>query len=378
VAIFAKDGTVPNALAPIRTLSFGTLVILYARNARLQDYSKLVSLILIAGSIGMLLDTFFHPAQKWIPFPIQNAELITYIAGSHERSGRFGGFTYEAGVIAGMTSIFLLMNNAILFFKSLNRSLNISNRNKMLIYFSNLCGFGTFFLSKTKSGIFIIALSIIAMSLVIMFTKSGINRKVRQVSNRIIMALCLMIVIGFIVIKTTKYGAYFDQEINYLQIALSGGLNSSTGEGAGLATRIEETTLCFYSFLKHPLGGGVTDGRFFTEGSLNLISPTPEMIAFMIKGKYNGYKGAIFNMISQGGILSVAFLYYLFRSIKIVYTKNRYQASAAIAIMFIVAFIALGLSVELIPYIEMILLVIGMGFVLQRESNLPQNPVLHG
>jgi hypothetical protein len=366
VVMFANDGSIGNALYPIRTLSFGVLVMLFCRNARISDVVVVMAVVMVGGFTGLVLDHFRPPARSHLPFPIfseDNLEIMGELFLKHERRG---GFTFEAGVIGGVTSFFVILCTALFLILVGEPRLRVPFYCRPLLIAGIVLGLSSFGLIQTKSGLFVLVPAFITLGIGALFFGRRVAPSVQIVGVAIISIIALMLPITYFASQGTALGQYFEAEIDNIS-KLAGYGFMGKDDGSGLATRIEYAKLALTSLMSRPFGGGMTDGRFFTEFGISAIQPTAEMEAWFAIGRYNGYKGAIFNMLSFGGIISAIVLWKLMGCIVEHLSTLGKAGGAIVGPMIVVSLLFLGLTVELLPYIELIMLSIGIAWIVQRE-----------
>jgi hypothetical protein len=100
---------------------------------------------------------------------------------------------------------------------------------------------------------------------------------------------------------------------------------------------------------------------------MKYVEPTGEMEWFHNQGRYNGYKGAIFNLMGQGGVVAILLLIYLFRTIFRFLVMSGAAGGGAIASFLIAGILVLGFTVELLPYFEILMLVLGFACIVENQ-----------
>ena len=366
VVIFAHDGTLGDALYPIRTLTFGLLVMLFCKNARIKDVVILISVVMVGGFIGLLLDFCSPPARSHIPFPIFSAQNLDILELQFMRSERFGGFTFEAGAIGGITSFFIIVCTSLFLICVGEPRLRLPSYCHPLLIAMIVLGLSSFGLIQAKSGVFVLVPAFVTLGIGAIFFGHQVAPSVRSFVVAIISFIGLSLPIIYFASQGTALGQYVEAEIDNISKLVGYGF-TGIDYGSGLGTRFECAKLALTSLMTRPFGGGMTDGRFFTEFGISAIQPTAEMNAFFAIGRYNGYKGAIFNMLSFGGIISVIVLWKLMGCICEHLSTLGKAGGAIVGAMIVVSLLFLGLTVELLPYIELIMLSIGLAWIVQRE-----------
>jgi hypothetical protein len=359
IVLMDDDGNLNDATSPIKDLLWISVAVVASRKMPTNASLWLSSIVLIMSLIGLLLDIYAGPAQRWIPFAIQNEVLLDYAGGheGHVAYDRYGGFTYEAGVIGGMSAIFMLVNLILLLIdRSLQKRLfGMYDRGVALIGIA--CGVGITMLAKTKSAIAIIILSFALTALTsIIFSKNRV-KSIRLGAMAAFITISAVITLTFLARSSPSYNDYIENEYNHIIGAINGENRVELGEGAGLSSRIQGVLLLFNSVISHPLGGGVTLGEYFTNGSRENIIPTPEMLKFWNAGKYNTYYSFILNSISQGGIIAIAYILYILINLFMKFRNAEIINSNYYGILLAVAFLILGFNTELVPYVPMVIFV---------------------
>jgi hypothetical protein len=354
------NGTINNALWGIRSLGFCTIICGFIQVAKPKHYLMVFATTLVISSIGIVLDVVAGPAHNWIPFPIMDMDKYSYAGNKSVTSDRYGGFTYESGVLGGETSV--------IFAISLLASIGLTLRSKtsnffklpVSIFFPSLIITGLYpiivLLAKTKSSIAILAGSILAIGVSYLFIKRGSLKKSQVLVLSVISLFLLSIPLAIVALEKTTYGDYVREEIQNAEIVANIQQVQSVDKfaGGGLASRYEYLQLAIKSLPTSPFGGGYSNGQYFTRNGRGQIQPTPEMVQFWKNEMFNGYKSFLLNMLSQGGIISIIFLILLLRELSKQPPYLQFYAPGLVG-----AFLVLGATVELVPYIELIFLAIG-------------------
>ncbi|MBC8011659.1 MAG: hypothetical protein H7067_16365 [Burkholderiales bacterium] len=359
------DGSFSEALYGIRAMSLCVLVMIFATNVTLAGYTLLTSAVLFGGFVGMVIDTFRGPAWQKVPFPIFSEVQLMIMGEKHMTSERFGGFTFEAGVIGGMSAIFILLNVAILLLGLFDRRLRLPSLFQIITLGGIVCGLGAIYLSKTKSGLLVLAAGLIAMAIVIIFVRRGVPFWLKLAIWGGILGVVAVLPIGYRAVKNTGTGEYIEKEVQNFYLLFTRGFTRD--EGGGLQTRIESMKIAVYSLPFRPTGGGHTNGYFYAKPSLKYVQPTTEMEWFHNQGRYNGYKGALFNLLGQGGLFSLWILYVFSRCVGKGLIKSGAFGGAAIATLLITGILVLGVTVELLPYFELFMLMIGLAYIVDFQ-----------
>jgi hypothetical protein len=354
-----NDGSIENALSPLKDLLWITVAFIAVRNVSLKSYYWSTFIVLIISFIGLLLDTYAGPAQRWIPFSIQNETHLDYAGGyeAHDKVERYGGFTYEAGVLAGMSAIFIMMLPMLISGIFNSNKIRFSSLDRCVTIFAFISGLGIMLLTKTKSGISIIITSTFLYLLSsLLFIKSDISSYKRRI-NLLLIVLSIPIICYFTTVLSHGNRNYFQEEYDNILGAINGEHRADLGEGGGLTSRIQGLLLATYSFVQHPLGSGLTLCENYTNGSREKIEATPEMLNFWREGKYCTYYSYFAAFATHGGIFSLLFLLYLWHYLYRQYHKSKFVFLRMYGIIFMIAFIVLSINVELLPYIPMVVYV---------------------
>ncbi len=365
VVAFTGDGSYSEALYGIRAMSLCVLVMIFATNVTLSGFTLLSSVILGGGFVGMVIDAYRGPAWQKVPFPIFSEVQIMLMGERHMTSERFGGFTFEAGVIGGMSAIFILFNVSILLIGLWDMRLRMPSLFQLISGAGITLGLGAIYLSKTKAGLLIIVIGLLAMAIAMLFIRRGVPVWIKMILWGGIFAIFSSLPIAYKIVKNSATGEYIDKEISIFYLYFTRGFTRD--EGGGLQTRIESMKLALYGLPFRPTGAGHTNGYFYAKPVLQYIEPTTEMEWFHNQGRYNGYKGAIFNLIGQGGICAVMLLFYLGRAASRGFIKSSAIGGAAIFALLISGTIMLGFTVELLPYFEILMLLVGLAYIIDNQ-----------
>jgi len=365
VVAMTGDGSLSEALYGIRTMSLCILVMIFAVNVNLAGLTLLTSSILFGGVIGMLLDTFKGPAWQRVPFPIFSEVQVMLMGDRHLTSDRFGGFTFEAGVIGGMSGIFILINISILILGLWESRLRLPSLIQIIALLGIVCGLGSIYLSRTKSSLVILLVGFMVMAIAVVFVRRGIPLWSRFLLWGAIISLFASLPLAYRLTANTANGEYIEKELSNLYLLTSRGF--SREEGGGLQTRIQSAKIAVFGLLFRPMGAGYTNGYFYAQPVMKYVEPTTEMEWFHNQGRYNGYKGAIFNLMGQGGVVAILLLIYLFRTIFRFLVMSGAAGGGAIASFLIAGILVLGFTVELLPYFEILMLVLGFACIVENQ-----------
>lgn len=365
VVAFADDGSYSEALYGIRAMSLCILVMIFATNVTLSGFTLLSSAILFGGFVGMVIDAYRGPAWQKVPFPIFSEVQIMLMGERHMTSERFGGFTFEAGVIGGMSAIFMLLNLSILLLGLWDYRLRMPSLLQLISGVGVLCGLGAIYFSKTKSGLLILVVGLLAMAIAMIFVRRGVPIWAKLVLWGGVLAAFAAIPIAYRMVKNTASGEYIEKEISNIYLLVNRGF--ARDDGGGLQTRIESMKIAIYGLPFRPTGAGHTNGYFYAKPVLQYIEPTTEMEWFYNQGRYNGYKGAIFNLIGQGGVCAIILLVYLARLVHRGLVKSGALGGGAIAALLLSGVVMLGFTVELLPYFEILMLLVGLSYIVDQQ-----------
>ncbi len=227
----------------------------------------------------------------------------------------------------------------------------------------------TSYLCKTKSGIAVLGLGLLFFCVFLIIGRRVGPIWLRPVAGAFLAILLFGAPVGYRAISNTSMGQYLQVEMDNIYRLVTRGFDRT--EGFGLKTRIESMKLSLYSLPTRPWGGGITTGRYYTEHGLKAIEPTDEMEWFHNMGRFNGYKGAIWNVIGMAGLVGVYFLIVLYYKIWKGITRGGVLAGAPVAIMLLVALAALGVSAEMLPYVEIVMFVLGLATAVQNSLFTP-------
>jgi hypothetical protein len=283
------------------------------------------------------------------------------IGDRHLTSERFGGFTFEAGVIGGMSGIFIVVNLSILIMGLWDSRLRMPSIMQLISAVGIICGLGAIYLSRTKSGLIILVFGMIVMAFAMLFIKRGVPLWTKTILWGAIIAAFASFPVAYRITKNTANGEYIEKEVSNVYLLLNRGFTRE--EGGGLQTRIQSMKIAVYGLLFRPTGAGYTNGYFYAQPVMKYVEPTAEMEWFHNQGRYNGYKGAIFNLMGQGGVLAIILLVYLLKTICRGMVNSGAAGGGAIAALLVSGVVMLGFTVELLPYFEIIMLLVGLAYV---------------
>ncbi len=365
VVFFTGDGNLSEALYGIRAMSLCVLVMIFATNVTLSGFTLLSSAILFGGFVGMVIDAYRGPAWQKVPFPIFSEVQIMLMGERHMTSERFGGFTFEAGVIGGMSAIFILLNMSILLLGLWDLRLRMPSLLQLIAGGGIICGFGAIYLSKTKAGLIILVFGLFVMAIAMFFVRRGVPIWTKFVLWGAILAGFAALPVAYRLIKNTATGEYIEKEISNVYLLVTRGFTRD--EGGGLQTRIESMKIALYGLPFRPTGAGHTNGYFYAKPVLQYIEPTTEMEWFHNQGRYNGYKGAVFNLMGQGGVFAIMLLIYLARIVHRGLVRSGALGGGAISALLISGVLMLGFAVELLPFFEILMLLVGVAYIVDQQ-----------
>lgn len=356
---FTGEGSLNDALFGVKALSLSFVSLIFARRANLHYFVILMSVILVGCATGLVLNSKFTSIYTQIPFPIFSERDLLIRGASELTSERFGGFTYEAGVAGGMSAFFLLFLVAIAILFLSNPKLRAETLGVAPIGVAAVLAFGlTIYLSKTKSSLFIFLGALLVYSVYALF--AGKKAGAAWIKGSVIISFAIglfSLPVAANALKNTSMGEYINKEMDNIYLLVNRGFDRT--EGLGLNTRIECAKKAIYALPYRPTGGGHSGGLYYVGPILEKINSTPEMDFFHNQGVYDGYKGALFNIIGQGGVVSLFFLGYIWIGIYRQLTRTGLDGAGGAAVILIAGLLLLGLTVELLPYLEMTILAYG-------------------
>jgi hypothetical protein len=100
------------------------------------------------------------------------------------------------------------------------------------------------------------------------------------------------------------------------------------------------------------------------------VEISDEMEDFYREGRYMGFKGYIFDMIGYGGIVALIVLFLLLRGVYRAWSGCALMGAKPVAIGLVFGLLLLGLTVELLPYLEIVVLTGIAGLSVQRSVSL--------
>jgi hypothetical protein len=367
VVIFYDDGTVAESLYVLKNLAICSVVLVFSKSASKIAFLLLNSTVIVFSSCGLLLDVYAGPARDYVPFPIFRTEDLNMIR-SMQLQGRFGGFTFEASVAGGLVAIFILLNLALIargFSKSKNR---IARWAIVLAIFAIAFSFIALAVCHTKASLLILVS--VAVSYCI---SSAFDKNVRYLLVAPALGgLLVIVILSFSLIPNTpmksSFGEYITKEANNVKLLIEHDLDPN--EGGGSETRLEYAKMALIALPFRPTGGGMTLGKFYATPALDYININQEMINFFEVGRYGGYKGAIFSMMAEGGIVALMVLFLLFRRMYKSSVHSMGRSGFAVEVSLIVGLLVLGVSVELLPYMAILLYALMMA---ASDSSSVQN-----
>ena len=356
VARLSGDGTTADALYGLKPAALCTLVMIFGMRATVREYALLISVALIGCAVGMVLDRSFGPIYSKMPFPIFSQKDLIIRGSAELTSERYGGFTYEAGVAGGMSAIFMLMAFAIIYLSVCDRRLRLDLFTKIILCAGVCCGFLTIAISKTKTSLVVFLVAGIALCVVVM---AGGRKAGAWWAKSLVVAgffaVLLSLPLAYKAVENTGMGEYIKREVDNLYLLATRGFDR--GEGLGLNTRIECAKKAIYALPFRPTGAGFTSGYFYVEPILEKIDSTPEMEFFHNQGVYDGYKGAFFNVIGTAGLVGLGFLGAMWSGAYRALSRSGVIGGTAAGALLIAGLWTLGLAVEMLPYIEISVLV---------------------
>jgi hypothetical protein len=352
VVMFYDDGTVAESLYGLKNLAICSVVLVFSKSASKTAFLLLNSTVIVVSSFGLFLDVYAGPARDYVPFPIFRTEDLNMIE-QMQLQGRFGGFTFEASVAGGLIAIFILLNLALIVRGFSNSKNRIGGRAIVFAIFAIAFSFIALAVCKTKSSLLILGAVGTIYSILSAFDK---NVRYRMVAPALGGLLAIVILASSLVpsiLKNSSFGEYITKEVDNITVLIERGFDIN--EGGGLETRLEYAKMALIALPFRPAGGGKTLGKFYATPALDYITINQEMANFFGSGRYGGYKGAIFSMMSEGGVVALIVLFSLFRSMFKSSMHSERRSGFAVEFALVVGLLALGVSVELLPYLAIVL-----------------------
>ena len=361
---FDRQNDFAQVFEPVRLVLASVLVSAFVLNATLRVIIVFNTCWLGAELFGLAHDMLIGPIWRRIPFPIFSSGDLDMIGERHLLSDRFGGFTFEPGVLAGMTAIFTLINLAILYLVITNKKFKLGSVWTLITGLGIVLGLAILFLAKTKSGLATMVISIVSVFFYSIASRIGAGGRQRALAIVLACLLTAALYFGYQSVQNRSLGGYFaDEEQNFL-LLLDQGFNYN--QGGGLNTRIQYAFVAGYGIFYHPFGVGYTNGYIWYQPVEKYITPTPEMDEMFAAGNYMGYKGYVFNLMMRGGFIALIATFLMLRELHKVYHHRLAPEMKILGFTLVVAFLILGVSVELLPYWHMLLFTIGVGHILRR------------
>jgi hypothetical protein len=359
-----------DAIYPVRLAATSVVVCCFALHASPQLIILFSSSWMVVEFGGMLHDVLLGPIWQRLPFPIFSSDYQMLIDGRELQSDRLGGLTFEPGVVGGLCAMFILLNFSILYMSFLDRRVSPGKIWLVIAALGIPFGIATIFLAKTKSGLLVLACAIATFILASLLSRSHNFIKHRAVALALTVVLVGGLGVGYSMARAGTFGTYLQRELDNLYVYNVRGFQRD--EGAGLKTRIEYMKAAIYGLPYHPLGVGMTDGESWIKPIEEKLDMTPEMAKFFGLGHFAGYKGYIFNMLMEGGVMAIALIGYMLTMMVRAFRMPHHPEFAVIGLCFAVAFVMLGLCVELLPYWELVLFVYCVALSLERNIRLKQ------
>jgi hypothetical protein len=293
-----------------------------------------------------------------VPFPIFNARDAAFHQ-NFAALGRYGGFTFEAGILGGIASLFLelVVLSGYLIFRDRPRA-SLKLLSLMVIAIPLM---GILALTLTKSGMFTIT-----VASVVFLGVSALTGDLRSVVVAFVsLGIAILIVMAAIENNPTA-SKYVDNEVARVDSFLAAGDTSGIGD-SGLATRVECAKLAFLGMADFPFGLGYDGLKTYLGEHLNDIILTPEMNENFAIDAF-GLKGYFFNILAMSGALGVlSMLWMILMSAKPYLFASRRRSLAAPASVA-AGLVALSLSAELMPFVGLCAFTYSAGMALKRES----------
>lgn len=351
VALFG-DGSIMDALYPLRTLGLVVLTAVFVRSATVRLILFFSTAYIGISFVGVLLDYLRGPAWMLLPFPIFPEGLLDMMAARQFNSERFGGFTFESGVVGGMVAYFMLLNLALMFTGALNPRLGIRWIWQLVGAVGLMLGLAVILLAKTKSGLVVLGAGGLALAIAAILCERGATAFLRTVLVFTIAITAILVPATYTILSETSSGAYLQQERDDLVKNISGGYRGT--ELSGLVTRVQSARLAIDGLWHVPTGVGVTNGYIYAKKALEEVETNPEMNYYHSLGKYLGFKGYIFNMMGYGGLVAMGLWVWMLYLMYAGWKATALQGGVPVGWALVAGTIALGVAVELLPYIELL------------------------
>lgn len=352
------DGTLTTTCYPaLREFVIGIIVITALNGRSFKAVMLFITIWIALQGCALGLEMAGADPTSLVPFPIFNAKD----AGIHQSflsQGRYGGFTYEAGILGGMASIFLLLVVPPGYLILRNRPrLSFKLLTLILIAISLM---GILALTLTKSGIFTIS-----VALVVFLGVSALTGDLRSVVAAFVCMGIAMLVVMAAMDNNPTASNYSDQEVERLDSFLATGDISGIRD-SGLATRVQCARLAFLGVPDFPFGLGLDGLKTYLGKHFNNVLMTPEMKESFANDNF-GLKGYFFNILAMSGVLGVLLmLWMVLVSVKPYVFASR-RRSLAIPASIAAGLVALSLSAELMPFVGLCAFVYSAGMALKRQ-----------
>jgi len=306
--VFVNDGSPEDAFFPIKSWLVVVLLVAAARILRPSFYVTFAAGWIIIQSGVTTLEFFKGPVWQLSPIPILTEEQMFMKIASASAAERFGALTFESsvlGAMAGLWSIFLLLNSVICFEL---RPRTASYPYGWLCVGGAVLGMCLVLGARSKSGLLLCTLALAALALFVLLTRQ--RGSIRLVAIGSITGIILLSILSFAAIKATRYGYYFDEEYDRVYQFFAVGPDKDAESGTD--TRYSYAQIALGGLFYHPFGVGFSSGFSYAAPMLDKVYVTREMKDFFDAGVFRGYKSVIANEMMMGGLVSILVLTYSF------------------------------------------------------------------
>jgi len=356
---WTEDGTLLTSCYPaLREFVIGIIVItaLNGRSFRVIMLFMTIWVALQGLALGVQMSGG-DPASL-LPFPIFSVRESA-IVQSLAAHGRFGGFTFEAGVLGGIASLFLQMIVVCGYLMFRDRP-RVSFKLLGLMVIAILL-MGILALTLTKSGLFTVTVASVVLLGVATFTGDLRTTVVALVS----IGIATLIVLAAIDNSPTASN-YVNGEVERFDSFLSTGDTSGILD-SGLAGRVECAKLAFLGVPDFPFGLGFGGMKTYVDKNLNESMLSPELREYFGAGDF-GLKGYFFDILAMSGALGVLLMLWMILVSAKPYLFASRRRSLAAPASIAAGLVALSLSAELMPFVGLCAFIYSAGMALKREK----------
>jgi len=373
---YTGDGTLLTACYPaLREYVIGLIVIAALNGRSFNIVMLFVAIWVVLQGIAIISEMAGFKFSSLVPFPIVAAEYAGSVE-EHFGGGRYGGFTFEAGVLGGIASIFLqlIILSGYMIFRNRPR---LSPRILQLSLIA-LCLAGVLTLALTKSGTFTLILASITLFGVAAFS-GDLRSAVVALAGMGVAALIVFIAVASIPAASN----YVEQETERVTAYIKAGDTTDIAD-SGLATRLECARLAFVGVGDYPFGLGYDGLKKYLGKHLDNEKMTPEMKHDFALDAF-GLKGYLFNILATSGVLGVLLMLWMIFASSAPFLKLGQRRSLAVSASIAAGLIALSMSAELMPFVGLCGLIYSAGMALKRErlgnaqpqqANLSRRPAM--